>query len=95
MVAAPPSDFQLQLVNLALAIEVVFALALFVLAYISYRRTGNPRLGFVAVAFLLFFVKGLILSAGLYGILPATPDIWAVLLDLFTLVVLYVGVMRR
>ncbi len=44
----------------------VFALALFVIGFMSWRRTGHPKIAAVSAAFFIFFVKGVVMSVGLY-----------------------------
>ncbi|HWG92098.1 MAG TPA: hypothetical protein VNZ52_14710 [Candidatus Thermoplasmatota archaeon] len=52
--------------NVLIAASTVFALALFVLSFMSYRRAGKPRLLLVAVGFGLLAVKGIVLSLSLF-----------------------------
>lgn len=85
---------QIQIINFALSFEVLYAGVLSFLAGVSYRRTGNPKLGWITVAFSMFFLKALLLTLGLYGLFPAKPDIYGVLLDVVILFVMYVGVVK-
>ncbi|HYY47390.1 MAG TPA: hypothetical protein VFA17_01740 [Thermoplasmata archaeon] len=48
--------------NVLLAAESVFALALTVIAVLAFRRSRDPHLVFLAVAFGVFFLKGLLLT---------------------------------
>ena len=40
----------------------VFALALFIISAISYHRIGNKRVLMLSLAFMMFFLKGLLAS---------------------------------
>ena len=81
----------------------VFALALFVIGFISWRRTEHPKIAAVSAAFFLFFVKGVIMSVGLYSDfleLDISEDFVAafdllLVMDLLILVVLYMAVFRK
>jgi len=44
----------------------VFSLLLTVVALLAYRRSGNPKMLGIAVAFALFFAKGLAMSYALF-----------------------------
>jgi hypothetical protein len=44
----------------------VFALLLMIVALFAYRRSGNVKVLGVAVAFALFFVKGLVVTIALF-----------------------------
>lgn len=48
--------------NVLLAAESVFALALTVIAVLAFRRTRDAHLIFLATAFGVFFLKGLVLT---------------------------------
>ena len=52
--------------DVLVGILAVLSLALTLIGGISWRRTGNPRIGMVSIALLLFLAKGLFLIAGLY-----------------------------
>jgi hypothetical protein len=55
------------LANVLLAAVSVFALALTGIAVLAYRRARDPHLMFLASAFGVFFVKGLLLTVFLFG----------------------------
>lgn len=81
----------------------VFSLTLFLIGWQSYRRTDHPKILGVSLAFLVFAVKGVILSLGLYtdlftldvseGFVAAFDLLLA--LDLIILTLLYVAVFRK
>lgn len=52
--------------NVLLAAVSVFALALTVIGVIAVRRTRDVHLAFLAAAFAVFFVKGLVLTILLF-----------------------------
>ena len=81
----------------------VFALTLFIIGYQSYRRSEHPKIAAVSVAFLVFFIKGVIMSVGLYTDYLALDisdefvlafDILLVL-DLVILALLYLAIFRK
>ena len=45
---------------------IILSLALTVIGWISYNRTGNPKIRLVTAAFGLFLIKGIALAVGLY-----------------------------
>ena len=81
----------------------VFALALFIVGMISWRRSGHPKIAVVSGAFLIFFLKGVIMSIGLYTDVLALDvsdgfvlafDLMLVM-DLAILTLLYVAIFRK
>jgi len=44
-----------------------FSLILFAVSAVTYRRVGSRRLLLVSLAFAMFFVKGLLLTVGLFA----------------------------
>jgi len=44
----------------------IFSIGLFIISILSYKKTNNKKLIFVSTVFLLFFIKGLILSLSLF-----------------------------
>ena len=81
----------------------VFALTLFFIGFLSWRRTQHPKIAAVSAAFMIFFIKGVIMSLGLYtdwlsmdvseGFVVAF-DILLVL-DLVILTLLYIAIFRK
>jgi len=84
----------------------ILALALLIVAAMSYQRTGNPKILFISFAFALFFVKGLLLSVGLYldwlydpmsdpsSVYVLSLDLLLVL-DMMILLLLYFSILKR
>jgi len=45
----------------------IFALGLLVVSIFSYRKYRNNKLIFVSLSFLMFFIKGVLLSIGMFN----------------------------
>ena len=45
--------------DVLVGVLIVLSLALAVIGWLSYSRTGNPKIRLVTVAFLLFLLKGI------------------------------------
>ena len=79
----------------------LFAAALMVIAVLSYRRTGNPKIMYIAVGFGLFFAKAVIMSAALYtGHMDVSSSFvifldLLIIIDLLILVVLYFAMFKK
>jgi hypothetical protein len=81
----------------------VFALALFFIGWESYRRSEHPKIAAVSLAFLIFFIKGAIMSVGLYtdymaldiseSFVPAFDVL--LVLDLAILTLLYLAIFKK
>ncbi|MCK5037582.1 MAG: hypothetical protein KAS16_00650 [Thermoplasmata archaeon] len=73
-----------------------FSLILFVISAISWKRIRSQRLLFVTLAFCLFFIKGLILTVGIFyenvGFEMSTE---AIMLDFAILILLYLGIAKK
>ncbi|MFW3146299.1 MAG: hypothetical protein ACMUIE_05760 [Thermoplasmatota archaeon] len=81
---------------------IVLSLALAVIGWLSYSRTGNPKIRLVTVAFLLFLLKGIILAVGLYltDLVEVPRDFAApfdimLAVDVAVLFTLYMALFRR
>lgn len=86
-----------EIINFLIAWVTVFSLALFVIGYLSYRRTGHPKLLAVSIAFLLYFIKGVVMALGLYfpDVVKVTTELESILLDVLILLTLYYATVRR
>ena len=82
----------------------ILALSLLVIAALSYKRTKNEKILIITIAFACFFIKGVILSIGLFiGMLSSDslppsfviPFDFLLLLDFFILLLLYFAVFKR
>ena len=87
--------------NLELFLSVAltgFSLILFVISAITYRRVQRTKLLFVSLAFALFFVKGLLLTLGLF--VDSIGDVFqssvlVIMLDFGIMVFLYFSVVKK
>lgn len=75
-----------------------FSLILFVISAIAYKRIGSPRLMLVSLAFCIFFVKGFLLTLGLF--VDAVSEViyssvWIIILDFGIMAFLYLSVVKR
>jgi len=72
----------------------IFALGLLLVSIASYHRHKNLKLLFVSCVFLVFFVKGILLSLSLFNInivdLPSNN-----LFDLIILILLFIATLKR
>jgi hypothetical protein len=75
----------------------IFALGLLLVSLFSYRKYKNSKLLFVSFVFLIFFVKGIILSVNLFN--SQSADIisspYFGLFDLIIIVLLFVATLKR
>ncbi len=75
-----------------------FSLILFVISAITYRRVRSTRLMLVSAAFGIFFIKGLLLTIGLFTRTIGDEfytSIWVTILDFGILAFLYLSVAKR
>ena len=87
--------------NLELFLSVAltgFSLILFVISAITYRRVQRTKLLFVSLAFALFFVKGLMLTLGLF--IDSIGDVFqssvlVIMLDFGIMLFLYFSVVKK
>jgi hypothetical protein len=75
----------------------VFSVTLFIISLISYVRTRSGRIVLVSLAFLMFSVKGAVLSIGLYrpDLLRVSSDLPSLLFDVLILLILYFATVRE
>ena len=85
------------LANVLLAAVSVFAFALTVIAVLAFRRTRDVHLVFLAAAFGVFFLKGLILTTFLFGGTIGLGQFFVIAgsLDLAILALFYGFTLRR
>jgi hypothetical protein len=75
-----------------------FSLILFVISAVTYKRVGRRRLLLVSLAFAMFFVKGLLLTLGLF--VESIGDVFdssmlVTMLDFAIMVFLYLSVVKK
>jgi len=75
----------------------IFSLGLLVVSFTSYRRSSNLKLVFVTLVFLVFLIKGLLLSIGLFSeeLADVTASVYMGLFDLIILILLFIATIRR
>jgi len=75
----------------------IFALGLLLVSLFSYRKYKNSKLLFVSFVFLIFFVKGAILSFNLFNnqLADVISNPYFGLFDLIILVLLFVATLKR
>jgi hypothetical protein len=75
----------------------VFSATLFFISLVSYVRTRSGRMVLVALAFLMFSLKGIALSIGLYwpGLLQVTTELPSLLFDVLILLILFFATVRE
>jgi uncharacterized membrane protein len=84
-------------VNALRAWIMIFAFILLIVSIVAYQRTKNKRVLIVSVAFVIFFVKGIILTIGLLD--PSIEDLYSSglgdLLDVLILVLLATTILKK
>lgn len=82
--------------NIVTLVASIMALALFGLTFMSYKRDGRKRFLYVAVAFLLFAVKGLMIATDIfYPQKPGWMDLVASVLDFGILLSFFIGLLKK
>lgn len=75
----------------------IFSLALLVISLLSYWKYRNIKLVFISLIVLVFFIRGIFLSLGLFNdqvlALTSRSSFW--LFDLLILVLLYITALKR
>jgi len=82
--------------NIVYAFIVVFSLALAIIAANAFMRSGTHKLMLVAIAFTLFFAKGVLLSVQLFTDMLNDVNLWMAsgLLDIGILTTIFLATMR-
>jgi len=75
----------------------MFSIGLLIISLASYKIYKNTKLLFIAVVFIFFSIKAIIISLGLfYGELyPIISSSYFRLFDLIILVILFIAVLKR
>jgi hypothetical protein len=75
----------------------IFALGLFIVSLLSYRKHKNPKLIFVSLVFFVFLVRGILFSLSMFNQqiadILSMPYSW--LVDLIILVLLFMATLKR
>jgi len=82
--------------EMLVAFVLIIAAGLSALTYISYQRTGSRKLLIVLAAFVLFTLKGVLMSLALFtDAIDLELDPVLVLVDLFILITLYTVLIKK
>jgi len=82
--------------EMLVAFVLIIAAGLSALTYISYQRTGSRKLLIVLGAFVLFTLKGVLMSLALFtDVIDLSLDPVLVLVDLFILITLYSVLIKK
>ena len=75
----------------------VLSLGIVILSLVSYRKSKNVKLIFVTTAFLLFLMKGILLSLGLFHDIVGniSSNSYFGLIDVIILLLLFVSTLKR
>lgn len=75
----------------------IFSIGLFFISIFSYNKSKNKKLLFVSIVFLLFFIKGVILSLSLFisdlNLIITIPII--AIFDLIVLFLLFIATLKK
>lgn len=83
--------------NLAFAILTILAFFLSLIAVLAYHRSRDRKLAIVSAAFILFFIKGLLLSYSLFTIPKESWSLFWIpvaILDCVILLLFYISVIK-
>lgn len=74
----------------------IFSLAILILSFVSYKKYKNIKLVFITTAFFIFFMKGIIISLGLFFIEFSilTKSTYFGLFDVLILVFVFVSTLK-
>jgi hypothetical protein len=79
--------------NIIAAFVTAFSLVLFLISLNSYRRARKMRILIICVAFLLFFIKGLVMTVALFYFVTLQSQIaYLSIIDVVILIMLFVAV---
>jgi len=82
--------------EMLVAFVLIIAAGLLVMTYYSYYVTGNRKVLIVMAAFVLFTIKGILMTLALFtDIIDLELDPTLVLIDLFILVILYATLIKK
>lgn len=83
--------------NFVAAWVTVIAFVLFTISILALRKSGNSRIAMIAVAFLLFFIEGLIFTYQLFAEYFALPVFFVIvgLIDIAILLLIFGATLMR
>jgi len=87
----------MEIQSIVSAFVTIFALGLLVVSLASYRRHKRVKLLFVCFVFVVFLVKGVLLSLGLFyeDIVFFTSPAYFGLFDVIILILLFLATLKR
>jgi formate hydrogenlyase subunit 3/multisubunit Na+/H+ antiporter MnhD subunit len=86
----------LELDNVITLIASIMAMVLFGLTFLSYKRDGRKRFLYVSIAFLLFAIRGLLLTLDIfYPQKAGWVDLFAAVLDFAILLSFFFGILKK
>lgn len=94
-------EYEFIIQDILLAWIAIFSAALLAIAVISYKRTRNKKIMYIACGFGLFFTKGIIMSIALYTKHMDVSESFVlfldllIIIDLLILLVLYFAMFRK
>jgi hypothetical protein len=94
-------DYNYIVQDILVAFITVFAAALLLIAYISYKRTGNRKIMLIGAGFAVFFVKGIVMSIAIYaGFMDVSTSFvlfldMLIIFDLLILILLYFAMFKK
>ena len=88
----------MEMLNVVLsAFVTIFSMGLFAVSLFSYRKSKNIKLLLVSIVFLVFLLKGILLSVSIFyssSVLPSA-NVSFVFFDVIILLVLFVATLKR
>jgi hypothetical protein len=75
----------------------IFSIGLLLVSLASYRKYRNMKLLFVSIVFLIFFIKGVLFSLGLFyeDLLTFVSIPYTGVFDLIILILLFLATLKR
>ena len=75
----------------------MFSLGLLVISLATYKNYKNPKLLFITAVFVVFSIKAIIISLGLFHetVIPLIASSYFRLFDLIILLLLFIAVLKR
>lgn len=86
----------LEVDNVITFIASIMAMVLFGLTFLSYKRDGRTRFLYISIAFLLFAIRGLLLTFDIfYPQKAGFVDLFAAVLDFAILLSFFFGILKK
>jgi len=86
----------IELDNIITLISSILSIILFTLTFVAYKQSGKSKLSYIAAAFLLFAIKGFVLSSDMVFVYAVNwMDPAAHLLDFAILLLFFSGIIKK